>query len=163
MFQASLKLNSEWACDFSSVSFSLFPRRKGKAVGWYSIVVLLGTGADGWKRTIPWKMPGAPSEILLYLICRKLALSFWALCGKTRWKWLWRQQCRLHCFPLQRTLRCQSVSCLLFVLYLQVLLRWRYTAFLQVGSRQEKVTALMEARKHLDIGELMERLNSRNT
>ncbi|XP_010140267.1 PREDICTED: protein SFI1 homolog [Buceros rhinoceros silvestris] len=33
----------------------------------------------------------------------------------------------------------------------KVLLQWRYAALLQVGSRQQKVTAVMEARKRLDI------------
>ncbi|KAM6193627.1 protein SFI1 homolog isoform 2-T4 [Sarcoramphus papa] len=33
----------------------------------------------------------------------------------------------------------------------KVLLQWRYTALLQVCCRQQKVTAVMEARKHLDI------------
>ncbi|KFP54179.1 Protein SFI1, partial [Cathartes aura] len=33
----------------------------------------------------------------------------------------------------------------------KVLLQWRYTALLQVCCRQQKVTAVMEAKKHLDI------------
>lgn len=42
----------------------------------------------------------------------------------------------------------------------QVLLQWRYTASLRVYHRQQKVAAVMEARKHLDAGELMGILNS---
>lgn len=59
-------------------------------------------------------------------------------------------------------LQCQSVSHL-FALYLQVLLQWRDTAWLGACHRHLKVTAVVEARKHLDIGELMWMLNSQKT
>lgn len=62
--------------------------------------------------------------------------------------------------PFQRTLRCQPVSSVWFALSLQVLLQWRCAASLQGCYRQQKMTAVMEARKHLETGELLETGNS---
>lgn len=51
----------------------------------------------------------------------------------------------------------------LFAFSPQVLLQWRHAALLQARYQQQKVTAVLEARKRLDIGELVQILRSQKT